>query len=127
MAKTNIGIETSSWINMAGGILVAIIAYYQTPDLTNNPFLAAVIPGALLVALGAYTAWAAATGRSKTTMWPSVGSALLGVWLLGYPWFASVSSTYLYTVSGTGLVVAIVSAYEMWASGSSERPRAPTA
>lgn len=124
MAKMNLGIETGSWINIVAGIVIAVVGYYQTTSF-DATFWSAVASGALLVAAGAYSAWAAATGRSRAALWPSLVSLAVGVWLVGYPWFVGVTDAYLYTSIGVGVVAAVTSAYEMYAASRSERPTGP--
>lgn len=128
MPKIDIGIETSSWLNIAAGLVVGFVAYYQTTSY-DAPFYSGVVSGVLLVLIGAYTAWAGATDRGRTTMWPSVATLLVGLWLVGYPWFASVNDTYLYATAAVGAVAAIVSGYEIYAASTveSRMPRPPAA
>ncbi|MFA5861387.1 MAG: hypothetical protein WDA16_06790 [Candidatus Thermoplasmatota archaeon] len=128
MAKMNVGIETSSWINMAAGALIAVVAYFQTTSY-NAPFYSGVISGVILVVIGAFTAWAGARDRSGSALWPSMASALVAAWAAAYPWFASVTNTYVYVTSGAALVVLVVSVYEAYAANRSGRsmPRRPTA
>lgn len=126
MAKVNIGIETGSWITIAAGIVIAVVSYYQTTDY-DAPFYSGVVGGIFLAAIGAYTAWAAATGRARSTLWVSLAIIVVGLWLAAYPWFATVTDTYFYTNVAGGLIAAIVAGYEMWAANrdtTSERRRA---
>lgn len=130
--KVNVGIETGSWINIVAGVVVAAVGYYQTYYQTStldNAFWSATIGGLLLVVIGAFTAWMAATSRDRSTLWPSGLALLTGVWLAAYPWFISVSDAYFYTSVAAGVVVALTSAYEMYAAFRSDETtmRRPTA
>lgn len=127
MSKMNLGIETSSWIMIAGGILVAAVGYSQTSDLASGPFLVAGIGGAILAGLGAYSAWAGATDRSRSTKWPGVAAIVVGLGLAAYPWFVGVTDTFLYSVSASGVIVAVAAAYETYLANRSDMraPRRP--
>ncbi|MHB8603758.1 MAG: SPW repeat domain-containing protein [Thermoplasmatota archaeon] len=128
MSKVSIGIETSSWINIVAGFTIAIVAWYQTTT-SDATLWSGLIAGAVLVVLGAYTAWAAATARAGATMWASWLTLVAGVWLLAYPFFVTMTNAYYYTSLSVGLVVGLVSAYEIYAASkigeSAQRP--PTA
>lgn len=124
MAKMDLGIETGSWINIVAGIVIAVVGYYQTTS-NDATFWSAAAGGALLVAAGAYTAWAAATDRGRTAVWPSLVSLVAGLWLAGYPWFVGVTDAYFYTSVGVGIVAAVTSGYEMYAAFRSEQPMRP--
>ena len=123
--KVNVGIETGSWVNIVAGITVAAVGYYQTYYQTSefsSAFWSATIGGLLLVVIGAFTAWMAATGRDRSTLWPSGLSLLAGIWLAAYPWFLSVTDAYFYTSVAAGVIVALVSAYEMYAAFRADEP-----
>lgn len=124
MAKMNLGIETGSWINIVAGIVIAVVGYYQTTS-NDATFWSAAGSGALLMVAGAYSAWAAATDRSRTAVWPSLVSLVVGLFLVGYPWFVGVTDAYFYTSVGVGFVAAVTSGYEMYAAFRSERPTRP--
>lgn len=114
----NKGIEASSWLNIALGVFVIAIGYYQTTEFAG-PFYSALVAGLVLIAVGAYSAWAAATERSRSTMWPAVAGLLAGLWLIAYPWFVGVNDTYFYSNVGAGVAAAIVSGYEIYAASVS--------
>lgn len=120
MAKVNVGIETSSWINIVVGVLAAGAAYYYTA--TNaNPFYSGLVSGIVLVLVGAYTAYAALSeNRASRAMWPSVLSLLVGIWLMAYPWFTSETNSYIYSQAGLGAVAAVVSGYEIFQANRSK-------
>jgi len=114
MSKVNLGIESSSWINIAAGIAVIAVAYYEAT--TNAALNTVYVGGSALILIGAFTAWAAATGRTRTTMWPAIASVVVGAGLAIYPWFAvDQTTTFVYAISAAGVVAAVVSAYEVWA------------
>lgn len=116
MTKVNVGIEASSWINIAAGIALAGLAYYLARDV-NGAYYSGLASGVILVAVGAYTAWAAATQRSGSTLAASALSLLVGMWSVGYPWFTAAISTYVYASAAVGIVVIVVSGYELYAAG----------
>jgi drug/metabolite transporter (DMT)-like permease len=121
MAKVNVGIETSSWINIVVGVLVAGAAYYYTTAYAN-PFYSGLFAGLILIVVGAYTAYAGMSDtRSRSALWPSVLSLLVGLWLVAYPWFTSEGSSYVYSQSGLGLVAAVVSGYEIFKANQSSK------
>ncbi|MHB8585284.1 MAG: hypothetical protein ACYDDF_05535 [Thermoplasmatota archaeon] len=106
--------------------LAAIGVSFAYTTLYDQNFYAASIGGVLLVILGVVTAWQGATDRSSGAMWPSVLALLVGVFLLGYPWFVTAQSNFQYGTSIAGLLAIIVSGYEAFAANRAT-PGGPSA
>lgn len=128
MSKVNVGIESSSWINIAAGAAAMGVAFYEG-GTTTTPYWSALIAGGILVLLGAYTAYAAANDKARSAMGFGIAGLVVGLWLAAYPFFVGVSDLYFWTTLVAGIVAAIVSGFEIWAANREPRTstRRPTA
>lgn len=129
MAKMNIGVEASSWINIVAGLAIASIAWYTSTDY-NASFYSGVLAGTLLVLAGVWTAWDGARNEAKNSRWIGALCILVGAWIFAYPWFVVIPDTYdLWSllIGGAVMLVSIYETYAAFTSGSKVRERRPTA
>ncbi|MHB8587141.1 MAG: hypothetical protein ACYDDF_15040 [Thermoplasmatota archaeon] len=83
MAKMNIGVESSAWINMILGVLAMGVGYCDT-TLWSQSFYVADVAGFVLPVVGAITAFLGASGRAERALWPSALILLAGIFLAAH-------------------------------------------
>lgn len=120
MDRVNVGVEAISWINIAAGMTIAGVAWYETTEF-NAAFYSGLFAGLLLVLAGAWTAYDGARNAGRRSSWVSAICIVVGAWIFAYPWFVNLSNLYFWASVIIGGAVALASAYEVYAATTVRR------
>lgn len=116
----HMGLEVDSWIYIVAGAALLILP--NTTFVAEGGALAwwsMMVAGAILVLLGGFDAWAAATGRTQAVGLTEYVGVLVGAWLVGFAYFSTGDNAYMYASIGIGAVALVAGIYGLWAASQS--------
>jgi uncharacterized membrane protein HdeD (DUF308 family) len=111
---STIGIRWATGLMILFG-LVAIVTPFAT-GVAGTPRYVDIVAGLAVIVLAGIGEWTVFADRSRDSLWPAIGNALVGIGLAAYPFYTRIDAYFEWTTLIVGVLVFLAAAYNVFAS-----------